>query len=702
MGKQKERVANNIQENIPGRVIYQTPERMGEVLPDKRKWLNKEKPEPGDIVKAQVEKFREIYRILRSELHNDEWSDDLKIIVPGSFQMKTTIESHLLEHFPQEYDKHIQFACYIEEYVNSFPDDPFKAWVTVPRVDVKNLIANAFNSGYDRYTVYTMLGTYLWSFKGHQHIIADDIEDQQQVLEKIKGQLIQSHKISRIYDSFRVCATKVRAIWEEVGVTINEIRTRPGEGYQTQSEIFIPNESPIFQMAKIAPSLGVKKLRQDANIRLQLPENLDAKIIGYFFHYPVDSEGFLNSAIPIIFDNSTTLTIPLVHQTGPMVIAALFSVSELAGTMSHISSDIRNQTIKTIFKHACKGLEQFDKTVTSFNRENHRINLTHLDNRDIFHRLITGISVRGLGVDVQKLKSLDINKLVRKSSSRSKMRSEREKIIKRVEMNEGKLFAQYHLKSRTERVYSRFYNIQGMPKVFHQVIEAAPGHEFIYFDIVANDLSMIFNMINDQNGIETLKGDGDPYAEIAFKAFGDSNERQRVKLFVSPHLYGASNTKIINDSDGQLNRRAVTQITAAFNSLYPITADWLNNVRSSAEKGLIPDEYNLIDGVDIPIPPIIGPTVGPAMIIQRYGARLFRAIICGLSGIGYNASAFVHDSLLIQVPVGRGLTDALFEIREQINVVRFSRGLKVLGIMIGHGKTWQEADKASIRQTFHD
>ncbi len=692
MEKLKEIVVKNTQENIPGRVIYQAPERMGEVLPDKRKWLNKEKPEAGDIVKAQVEKFREIYRILRSELHDPEMSGNSSISAPGTFQEGITIEKHLLDWFPLEYGKHIQFACYIEEYVNSFPDDPFKAWVTVPRQDIKNLIANAFNSGYDRYSVYTMLGTYLWSFKGQKHVTDDDIE----------GQLIKSHKISRIYDSFKVSAIKVRAIWKEVGVTVNEIRTRPGEEYQTQSEIFIPNESPIFQMAKIAPSLGVKKLRQDANIRLQLPDNLDAKIIGYFFHYPVDSEGFLNSEIPIIFDNATKLTIPLVHQTGPMVIAALFSASELAGVMTHLSSDIRNQTIKTIFKHASTGLKQFNKTITRFNRENHSMNLTHLDNRDIFHRLITGISVRGLRVDVNKLKSLDINNLVRKSESRSKLHSERKKILKRVEMNKGKLFAQYHLKSRTERVYSRFYNIQGMPKVFHQVIEAAPGHEFIYFDIVANDLSMIFNMINDLNGIETLKGDGDPYAEIAFKAFGDRNQRHRVKLFVSPHLYGASNTKIIIDSEGQLNRLAVTQITAAFNSLYPITAGWLSAVRSSARQGLIPSEYNLIDGVDIPIPPIIGPTVGPAMIIQRYGARLFRALICALSGVGYNVSVFVHDSLLIQVPVCRELADELFEIREQINIVRFSRGLKVLGVMIGHGKTWQAADKASIRRTSHD
>ncbi len=691
MEKLKEIVVKNTQENIPGRVIYQTPERMGEVLPDKRKWLNKEKPEPGDIVKAQVEKFREIYRILRTELHNDEWSDDLKIIAPGSFQMRTTIESHLLEHFPHEYDKHIQFACYIEEYVNSFPDDPFKAWVTVPRQDVKNLIANAFNSGYDRYSVYTMLGTYLWSFKGQKHV-TDDIE----------GQLVKSYKISRIYDSFKVSAAKVRAIWEEVGVTVRDIKTRPGNEYQTQSELFIPSESPIFQMAKIAPSLRVKKLRQDANIGLEVPDNLDAKITGYFFHYPVDSEGIINSKIPIVFDNATTLTIPLVHQTGPMVIAALFSASELAGVMTHLSSDIRNQTIKTIFKHASTGLKQFNKTLTRFNRENHSMNLTHLDNRDIFHRLITGISVRGLHVDVNKLKSLDINNLGRKSSSRSKLHSERRKILKHVEMNEGKLFAQYHLKSRTERVYSRFYNVQGMPKVFHQVIDAAPDHEFIYLDIVANDLSMVFNMINDQNGIETLKGNGDPYAEIAYKAFGDRNQRHRVKLFVSPHLYGASNTKIIENSEGQLNRLAVTQITAAFNSLYPITAGWLSAVRSSAEKGLIPSEYNLIDGVDIPIPPIIGPTVGPAMIIQRYGARLFRALICALSGVGYNTSVFVHDSLLIQVPDNRGLTDELFEIAEQINIVRFSRGLKVLGIMIGHGKTWHGADKASIRRTFHD
>ena len=59
-------------QNLPGRLVYNSPSRLAEVLPDKRKWLNKDEPELTDIIKAQVEKVREIFRIIRSELFDPD------------------------------------------------------------------------------------------------------------------------------------------------------------------------------------------------------------------------------------------------------------------------------------------------------------------------------------------------------------------------------------------------------------------------------------------------------------------------------------------------------------------------------------------------------------------------------------------------------------------------------------------------------
>ncbi len=693
MSKPKERIGNFIQGKIPGRTIYQTPKRMEEVLPDKRKWLDLAKPEQVDVVKAQVEKFREIYRILRNELNEHETGGDLKIITPDTFPDGNTIESHLLNCFPREYDKHIQFACYIEEFVNTFPEDPIRTWVSVPRDKVKNLVGNAINNGLDRYEVYTFLGTYLWSFKGEEH-----------TLDGVMGRLIKSYSVSRIYDSFRVSADKVREIWSKYGILFDENRVPLSNTWEMQSWAFIPNDNIVFQMAKsdLVIASRISRVRRDTKLKLHIPENLSASLTSYFFHYPVDSEGIFNSKIPVIFDNGKTLTIPLVHQSGPIVIAALFTTSELIGLLGHLKANRRGGIIKTMFKHAQEGLDGLDITLTQFNRENHSIELNHLDNRGSFSRLMTGLSLKGVNVDISVLADPPKVTLLKNPKLRSQIAEKRNKVIKLAASASEKLFSHYHIKSRTERVYSRNYNIQGMPKIFHQAIIPEKENTFVYFDIVANDLTMLFNMVNDPQGVEAIRQGLDPYREIASEVFGDGSQRNLVKMFVSPHLYGASDSTIIEDSEGELSLQDVLALKRALIKLYPASMSWLRMVRTSAGKGMIPREYNPIDGVYIPIPPEIGYTVGPAMLIQRYGAILFRAVICGLAGAGYSPSIFVHDSLLMEVSKSILIDEHISIINEQINIVRRSRGLKVISMMIGHGQNWESADKASNLVCLYD
>ena len=677
--------------NLPGRVIYKSPLRLAEVWPDKQKWHNKNKPEDRDIVKAQVEKIREIYRVLRSELLDPDRSNELRIIAPGSFNGDITIEQHLLTKFPAIYSSIIRFACYIEENVNSFPEDPIRTWVTVRRAEVLNLIGNALNSRMDRYAVYTVLGTYLWSHLGKTTEIAG-----------VPGRLIQSYTITKLYASTGVSAGTVIKVWKNLGISKPYERTRPEGKYTTKSEVFIPDSSIIFQMTKSAPSFKAPKMRRDTKLKLTIPEDVIPKMNGYFFHYPVDAEGIFNEKVPFIFDDGEFLTIPLVPQISPIVIAALYTIPELAGLLNHLSPDLRNQTIKTVFKHAAQGLKLIDSSLIQFNRENHRIGLTHLDNRDTFHRLITGMSVRGVAVDVQSLSKMDLDTLIEKRSSRQNAAKERKSILQLLRTTNNRLFTQYHLKSRTERVYTRHYNIQGMPKVFHDVVIPDPGQQFIYFDIVANDLSMLFNMTKDPQGLTLLKDSQDPYREIAMEAFGDKSQRDRVKAFVSPFLYGAASETIIKQSKNKLNQQDITLLKVAMRKLFPITSDWLADIRASAVLGLIPKKYNPIDGIDIPIPKAIGPTVGPAMIIQRYGARLFRAIICALARNGYDPKVFVHDSLLIQVPETENIDKAIFEVSGEIDLVRSSNGLKAMAIKIGHGKTWYQADSSSKYRSLYD
>jgi len=678
-------------QNLPGRVVYNSPSRLAEVLPDKRKWLKKDEPELTDIIKAQVEKVREIFRIIRSELFDPDRPAKRRIIAADAFDCNTTIEQHLLAKFPRNYSSVIKFACYIEENVNSYPIDPIRTWVTIPKQRVVNLIGNAINAGMDRYSVYTIVGTYLWSQLG------SPVEQ-----EGVSGQLIQSYSITRMYESLDVSDEKIGDIWEELGIPYQYARTRPGGKHTVSSEVFIPNDNMIFQMTKSAPSFKIPKMRSDAILKLTIPENIIPKMNGYFFHYPVDSEGVFNERVPIIFSNENTITIPLVKNISPAVIVALFTNEELSGLLNHPKANQRLPMIRTILKHASECMENVNKSLTKINHENHRINLTHLDNRDTFHRIITGMSVAGVAVNKASLIKLNLEIDIKKPNSRRAAEKQRQLILEQISGTNGTLHAQYHLKSRTERVYTRHFNIQGLHKFFHDIIVPDSGNRFIYFDIVANDLSMLFNMIDDHEGISMLKASKDPYREIALKAFDDRLQRDRVKAFVSPYLYGAASDTIIKQSKGKLTLHDIDLLKAALKSLFPITFGWLKGIRTDAAKGLIPKKYNSIDNIDIPIPTVVGATMGPAMIIQRYGARLFRAIICSLASIGYKPSVFVHDSLIIQIPESVDIKMQRSEIIEKINLVRQSRGLKAIAIMIGSGKSWKAADTASDYVSLYD
>jgi hypothetical protein len=677
--------------NLPGRVIYNSPKRLADVWPDKQKWHNKDRPEDRDIIKAQVEKIREIYRILRSELFDPERGDDVKVIAPKSFDGGITIEQHLLVKFPPHYSSIIKLACYIEENVNSFPEDPIKRWVIFRRAEVRNLIGNALSNGMDRYTVYTVLGTYLWTQFGKSTEIKE-----------IPGRLIQSYTITKLYNSMGVSAKKVIDIWKNHGISKPYRRTRPSGKYTTVTEVFIPDNNIIFEMTKSAPSFTIPKMRSDTKLKLTIRDDIIPKMNGYFFHHPVDFEGVFNQRVPIIFSNDETVTIPLVENISAAVIAALFTIPELTGLLNHLKANQRAKYIGTIMKHASESVDLISGSLLRFNREIHRIDLTYMDNRDTFHRIITGMSVSGVSVDKELLNKLELETLITKQSSRENAEKERQKILKHLSLTNGILHSQYHLKSRTERVYTRNYNIQGMPKIFHAAVIPDPGYRFIYFDIVANDLTMLFNMIEDHEGLKLLKASKDPYSEIAIEAFGDGTQRDRVKAFVSPFLYGAASETIITQSNDQLNRQDITLLKVAMGKLFPITAEWLDRIRASAVQGLIPKEYNPIDNIEIPIPKTLGPTVGPAMIIQRYGARLFMAIICALARNGYYPKAFVHDSLLIQVPETENLDKVLFEVREEIDLVRSSRGLRAFAIKIGWGESWKAADSAAQYKGLYD
>ena len=100
----------------------------------------------------------------------------------------------------------------------------------------------------------------------------------------------------------------------------------------------------------------------------------------------------------------------------------------------------------------------------------------------------------------------------------------------------------------------------------------------------------------------------------------------------------------------------------------------------------------MIDKVDIPIPKAIGATVGPAILIQRYGAILFRAFTCSLAQEGFRSKVFVHDSLLLEIPNDQHVERSIYEIRVLLDSIRRSKGIRAMNIKLGTGDNWGAAE----------
>jgi len=687
-----------MQLNIPARVIYESPERLKDIRPAESEIAQSIKLKPADKVKAQVECLREVYRLVRSELAHVDFDPDntflnLQKDEDGKVDHENwhSIRSHLLDHFPKQFESIVMFALYIEEHVNTLPYNPINPWVTVQKQNVLNLISNAFQAGLDRYVVYTLLGTYLWS----KISPTEELDGQ-------SGRMIRTYTADRMYKTFGVADRTARRIWKEHGIIANATRSKPGENYAVLSEIFVPDSSTVMKYVERQASPKSKHLRKDPKLSYKVPPNLSSKLNGYFFHFPVDAEGVFNQQVPFIFDNGKLLTLPLVTGISPILIAVLWPLETLTGILGHIPANLRNQSIGTIYKHASKGIKQVENTLVRFNRDLSRIELIQLDNRDTFKRILSGMTTEGMAIDKATLKGVDLKHHYSRKRELEAACSERDKILGHISHTGGRLHAKYHLNTRTERTSTRHFNIQGMRTVFHQVVVPDPGHVFVYFDVVANDLSMLFNMASDVEGIKDLKARHDPYVEIAKEAFGDQNHRKRVKKFVSPYLYGASDDTIRSNAKGMLQHEDIPLLKSALSTTYPIASDWLKTVKAQGIAGRILAEYNPIDKVDIPIPKPIGGTVGPAMLIQRYGAILFRDIICALAREGIRSAAFIHDSVLLQVRDDEHIQRSIFDITSVIDTTRRSRGIKAMNIMIGTGNNWQAAEASSKLVSLHD
>ncbi len=628
---------------------------------------------------AQMKKLREIIRILR----------DTPIINQDSTAYKD-IQGELSRLFPWLPQRLFEFAIYIETHTSLLPMELFQLWVRVPEQHLRNLVANSLLENGNRNSLYSIVGLYLWATL-HGYSVKSNEEF---------GFILK--QMEYVYSSIGVGGETVRDHWDELGINRDVKRETYRSGIVSRTTINIPRNSILKRYA--LNRVETQKVIFNSNNRmgLAIPESDDllARFRGYAFLYPRDDFGEVHPIIPWIYYDNKMLRIPITEGIVPQIVGALFTPEELGWLINRFGSRRRNSRLKTILSEASTSVNATDDRLKQFNIIGMRLPARHQDRRHDAIRVFNGMTHKGIRVDQKILRSIDLDSLnpaIHKIHFLEKERSIVQDIVSKSKDN--RLYSKYRFNAYSERVYTRDYSIQGLPNVLKPAIVPDEGNYFVYFDVVANDLTMLISLAGDKIGQKLLTDGVDPYLRIAEAAFPSNPNRDQAKAFVNPWLYGASIPTIganSGGSSGMLNTDQAKVLKKSIPNVVKDSVAWLVKLRSEIKKkNVIPSHMNRMEGIDIPIPSILANKHGAVFLIQRFGVSLFRHILCIAAQNGIEPVVFVHDSVLFQVPKSTPPEQAKSEIQSAIHQAMLAKSVKVINVKMGHGDNWASADKAS-------
>lgn len=630
---------------------------------------------------AQMKKLREIIRILR----------DTPIINDDLTAYKD-IEAELASLFPWLPQRLLEFALYIETHASLLPMDLFQLWVSVPQQHLRNLIANSLLEDGDRKRLYAIVGLFLWA--------------------TLHGYKISSHQefsftlrqMEFVYSSIGVGGEKVREVWENLGVKRDVMKETYRSGIVSRTTIKLPSSTILNQYALTHVETNRIRFNAPNQLGLEIPDQVDllARFSGYALLYPRDDYGEVHPILPWVYFDQSILRVPLTEGIVPQIVAALFTPEELGWLLNRYGTRKRNSRLRTILSEASKRINASDEKLKRFNRISIHMPARHLDRRHDALRVFTGMTHKGVLVDQNILKSFDLDSLNPTLHRIPFLKKERDTVLDIVKNSKNnRLYSKYRYSAYSERVYTRDYSIQGLPNVLKPAIVPDKGMYFVYFDVVANDLTMLIALADDAIGQKLLYDGVDPYLRIAEVAFPSAPNRDQAKAFVNPWLYGATIPTIVansGNSSGMLNTSEAKILKKSMPLVVHDSVTWLVKLRSEIKKrSIIPSHMNRIEGVDIPIPAILASKHGAVFLIQRFGVTLFRHILCMAVQNGIEPVAFVHDSVLFQVPKSIPPTQAMNEIKSSIHQAMLAKSVNVINVKMGHGDDWASADKSSMK-----
>lgn len=627
--------------------------------------------EPVDDLKEKLKHLRRFYRFMR---------DDQGMQHPN-------IIREMIALFPSQVDNLIELAGYIESKIVFLPHNQIPRWVTVQLEAIYSLVHHALTKTGDQRSAIRLLTAYLW----YQFSQGKEITP--------PGDVIDSSGLSE-----RSFKTDLKAAF---GVEIKHIRRKVifGSSFRTSWKIrwneFLPIGGITFEDVQ----------SETSRIKVQppkpIPKSLEDEFVLHQLYYPQQPIQLVDGDLPIIHSDGNYATIPLVEGIVPILISFLVPTSALHNWLKQGGTPIPSKRIKTLYKLADKRVNNLVGTVKYIRPSSIQFKLAPRIYVADFMRVQYRMMRKGLLIDELVLHSIDPPRNPTKSQKKNRDRIKalnklKQNVLRSVSHTGGWLRGTYNLESHSERIYYRKNNIQSFPKCFKRAVVSPEGYTLVYLDVMANDLSILFNLSQDTNGLGLLQCCEDPYAYLAAIAFPGENigtARKKVKEVVSPWIYGAGETTIIK-GDKLINRVGVQAVKRAISSEFPRCENWIKELsREVRNLSQIPARFNPLDNKVIPMPKAFNRRVAPSMIIQRMGSSIMRRAAIWLeehSNAARNIMLTVHDSILIATQEGSE-SQAVVEVIQSIKTgIQGTPGIEYLVLNTGGGLNWHQAEQSTI------
>jgi len=456
--------------------------------------------------KDRIKALQGLYRYVRDCIpHNGE----------------TTLEI-LLNKFTH-YHTHLKYVDYIEKNVVYLPPDHFSRWI---QLEIEPFLSTieAYILKYPKLnSIYTLISIIIWGkFADTEPIMPSSL-------------VRKSAKMNMDNDTWKNNADKMNINYK----------------YETIGGIGHPIKQIILPPIKLSSSGYSPASNQRIQTKLVENSDLDDQFIYHKTYYPKSSFVLYDPLFPMIYfsDDKKSVSVPLIEGIAPVILLCIAGYDNIMGWFKKAGIKKAGELIRTLEKDVNEAFEYY---LNSSNYKHPRKAFLQMG----FPRLVMDYSIdnvlimdTGIPININafKAKTILINNSATKPQKDLQSRiDERDTIINNANKNGGFCKGYTTLKSASGRTYYRHFNITGFRSEFKDVVEI-PGRELWYFDVVANDLSILFNISGDQNGLDCLYKQDCPYKLIVKKASSRNItvSRDAVKKFINPYLYGATIPTIV-------------------------------------------------------------------------------------------------------------------------------------------------------------